>query len=101
MQTNISHTDRNSVLTLEGSFDLSTYVGFRNTYRKLLPTVQGGELLLDMGAVDLIDSSGLGMLLLLQKEAVKNNVAVALRRCQPFVLRVLTTANFHTLLKIQ
>jgi hypothetical protein len=37
---------------------------------------------------------------LLKAEVEKQGVAVILAGCQPFVLRVLTTANFHRMFKI-
>jgi anti-anti-sigma factor len=96
-----SHAGENSiVLRLTGSWDMETNSAFRNAYRQALTTNALSALTLDLAGVDYIDSAALGMLLILQGEAAKQNVAITLTGCRPFVLKVLTTANFHKMFKI-
>lgn len=78
MKTRTANANQPSVLTLEGRFDMDVQMRFRNAYRKLLAETPGSELVVDMGAVEYMDSSALGGLLLLREETGKRGIAVKL-----------------------
>jgi HptB-dependent secretion and biofilm anti anti-sigma factor len=100
MKTDIVRNGDQVTLRLAGTFDMHAHVGFRQAYRKLLEEGGCQRLTLDMRHVDYIDSSGLGMLLLLQGEAEDATRDIVIEGCQPFVKQVLTTANFHKMYRI-
>jgi anti-anti-sigma factor len=58
------------------------------------------ELDLDLGGVDYIDSSALGMLLLLKERADTAKKPVALQNCTGTVRQVLEIANFGKIFSI-
>jgi anti-anti-sigma factor len=87
----------NAKLSLSGRFDFTVHREFRQSYESLLkqPGVKGLEV--DLGGVDYIDSSALGMLLLLKESAEREKMKLALTHCTGAVRRVLDVANFGKL----
>ncbi|MDP1524668.1 MAG: STAS domain-containing protein [Rhodocyclaceae bacterium] len=100
MQVSHDTSGSHATLRLNGSFDMESNAPFRSAYRQALNERALRSLTLELSGVDYMDSSALGMLLLLKGEVEKQGVTVILAGCQPFVLRVLTTANFHRMFKI-
>lgn len=97
MKTNIEHATQRSILRLEGRMGSGAFSRFRDAYRQAIADCSGRELALDMTEVDHIDSSAMGMLLLLQQDAVKRGIAVTLAGTQPYVQKTLRTAQFDRL----
>ncbi len=97
MNTQIAHTNGKSVIRLEGRFDFSAHRAFRDAYESQLRDTQVQELEVDLGQVDYVDSSALGMLLVLKEKAAARAKAVALANCRGTVRQVLEIANFGKL----
>ena len=100
MKVSIDHHGSHATLRLAGHFDMEAHMPFHRACRSVLGEEKVRALSLDLSEVDYIDSSALGMLLLLQEKAEKNNIEITLNGCQRLVLRALTIANFHRLFKI-
>jgi anti-anti-sigma factor len=62
------HDDR-ATLSLSGRFDFSAHGEFRRHYEEVMKQAGVKGLDVDLGGVDYIDSSALGMLLLLKESA--------------------------------
>lgn len=90
-----------SRLALEGRFDFHSHRDFRVAYDAILarPTIH--ELEVDFGAVDYLDSSALGMLLLLREKADASGKKVVLANLTGAVKQVLEIANFGKLFNIR
>ena len=58
-----------ATLKLGGRFDFHSHRDFRSAYEKILETGGFREITIDFGEVDYLDSSALGMLLLLREKA--------------------------------
>ena len=78
---------------LQGDFDFDCHDEFKKLVEKI-KALQSDRFFVDMGAVNRIDSSALGMMLLL-KDAVPSDATIQLKRCQPEVLAVFRMANFE------
>jgi anti-anti-sigma factor len=87
-------------LSLRGRFDFTAHREFRQGYESVLqqPGIKGLEV--DLGGVDYIDSSALGMLLLLKESAEHGRAQLALTNCTGSVRRVLDVANFGKLFSL-
>jgi anti-anti-sigma factor len=59
------------------------------------------QLEIDMGGVEYLDSSALGMLLILKERASATNKTVAITNCKGAVKQVLEIANFTKLFPIK
>lgn len=86
------------VLAVKGHFDFSVHGGFRDAYRD---AAGYRRYVVDLGETVYIDSSALGMLLLLREHAGNQGAEVVLRGPSPDVRNILEIANFHTLFTIE
>ncbi|RMQ44958.1 STAS domain-containing protein [Pseudomonas cichorii] len=82
---------------IEGRFDFSTHQDFRGAYE-----VHAGNLnyVVDLGGTHYLDSSALGMLLLLRDHAGGDDAVVRLVNCTPDVIKILTISNFSKLFQL-
>lgn len=102
MEGNISTAKENGgevlVIQIEGRFDYQLHRNFRDTYRDLTGI---GSVVIDMRRTDYLDSSALGMLLLL-RESVHGGgkKEIILRNVNPQIRNILNIAHFDRLFKI-
>lgn len=84
-------------LSLSGRLDFSAHGEFRRSYEEVMQQAGLKGLDVDLGGVDYIDSSALGMLPLLKESADRAKHQLALVNCRGAVQRVLEVANFTKL----
>ncbi len=90
--------DGNSVsIAIAGKFDFQVYDEFRSAYTRTAGT--GVSYKLDLSATDYLDSSALGMLLLLREHAGGETADIEITRVSPEVRKILEVANFGKLFK--
>lgn len=85
-------------IRISGRFDFSSHQDFRSAYENL-PT-KPKTYLLDMRETTYLDSSALGMLLLLRDYAGGDNARIHLNNCNADVRKILTISNFEQLFTI-
>lgn len=88
-------------LRLSGRMDSQSVVEFRNACRPWVKAEGVATLMLDFSDVPVMDSVGLGMLLLLREQALAAKKSVVLSHCGPNVQRVLSIAGFGNLFRIE
>lgn len=94
--------DGNSArLSLEGRFDFHSHRDFRTAYEAVLGQDGVRDIIIDFGRVDYLDSSALGMLLLLREKAEAGGRKVRLANLSGSVKQVLEIANFGKLFAIE
>jgi anti-anti-sigma factor len=86
-----------AVLSLNGRFDFHSHRDFRAAYEKALDSAEAREIEINFSAVDYLDSSALGMLLLLREKAEALGKMVVLSGLRGTVKQVLEIANFGKL----
>ncbi len=87
-------------LSLSGRFDFTAHCEFRQSYEDVLKQAGLRGLAVDLSGVDYIDSSALGMLLLLKESAERSQLQLSLVNCTGSVRRVLDVANFGKLFSL-
>jgi len=90
--------ERKVIIRIDGRFDFDVHREFRDAYRR-----EGGpetEYVVDLGGTQYMDSSALGMLLLLRDHAERNGARVRVINCGPEIRKILTIANVDRLLEI-
>ena len=92
IKTNI--TQEKAKLSLQGRFDFSAHREFRQGYEGLLNHPEVTSVELDFRGVEYIDSSALGMLLVLKEAVAKSQQQLIITNCTGPVRRVLDVANF-------
>ncbi len=100
MQTSVTTTDGRAVVRLQGRFDFNSHREFRECVDAVLQQAVVRELVVDLGDVEYLDSSALGMLLMLRDKARSSGKEVALINCKGAVKQVLDIANFSKLFAI-
>ena len=100
MQIRTEITNNRAALHLNGRFDFAAHKEFRGACEQMLATPNLEEIEIDLRGVDYLDSSALGMLLLLKERAGKTGGKVRLSHCQPSVRQILDIANFGKLFVI-
>jgi anti-anti-sigma factor len=101
MQANVETVQDHVRIRLNGRFDFSAHRIFRESYTPSLEAKDVKEVEIDLGSVDYLDSSALGMLLMLREKAQAANKSVALSNCRGSVRQVLDIANFAKLFSIR
>ena len=99
MQANVTNLDGKTVIQLQGRFDFNAHREFREAVEQAVKEAVT-QILVDLGAVDYLDSSALGMLLMLRDKMGGANKDVALTGVRGNVKQVLDIANFGKLFQI-
>lgn len=97
MDIELTTTATAMTLRLAGRFDFSTRNQFMSQVEKAVAQATAPEVSVDMGKVDYIDSSALGMLLMFRDIAKKHNKTVVLQNAQGQVRATLATAQLDRL----
>jgi len=97
----IKTTVNNNELTveIEGRFDFSAHQEFRDAYESADSSVS--HYVIDMSKATYLDSSALGMLLLLRDHAGGDSANVRITKCNQDVRKILTISNFEQLFTIE
>lgn len=101
MELHVNTKHGKGYLALVGRFDFNSHQLFREGYDRLLKDGAVAELEVDLRMVDYLDSSALGMLLLLRERAAAARKAVALANPRDGVREILEIANFGKLFPIR
>lgn len=100
MQANIDIDNGRAVVKLSGRFDFNAHRDFRGAYEPLMENTVVSAIAIDLEGVDYLDSSALGMLLMLRDKTLGNAKALSLRNARGGVKQVLEIANFGKLFQI-
>ncbi len=100
MQANVSVSNGEARIKLVGRFDFNSHREFRAAYESLMDNAEVRTLVVDLSGVDYLDSSALGMLLMVRDKASSANKAILLANAQSGVKQVLDIANFSKLFKM-
>ena len=90
-----------AVIRLTGRFDFSRHREFKMSYEAALNQPDLRAIDVDLEGVDYLDSSALGMLLLLKERADVRALPVSLLNCGGIVREILDVANFGTIFSLR
>jgi anti-anti-sigma factor len=82
-------------ITISGRFDFSVHQTFRKAIEQANDKLS--QIVVDMADTDYIDSSALGMLLVLRDKVNENKELISIRHAKPDVRKILGIANFDKL----
>lgn len=99
MQAQLTRDNGSAVIKLSGRFDFNAHREFRSVIEDLM-SKPVRDVKIDMAGVDYLDSSALGMLLMLRDKAKGASAEVALTNCAGAVKQVLEIANFSKLFRV-
>ena len=99
INSSVSNDGAELTISIEGRFDFSAHQDFRRCYENL--DKSPAAYCVDMRETTYLDSSALGMLLLLRDHAGGDTSTVKIVNCSPDVKKILTISNFEQLFTIQ
>ena len=88
-------------MMLIGSFDFNLHREFRQASQELLDNSEVQEIEIDFDQVPFLDSSALGMLLLLKERAAGLKKTMTLINCREAVMQVFHIASFNKMFTIK
>lgn len=100
MQIEYSAATGTGVIRLSGRFDYTTRSQFMAAAEDCVEQAPAGEIRVDMTGLEYIDSSALGMLLMMRDKARKLDKTIALANARGRVREVIDTAQFDRLFKV-
>ncbi len=94
LSSQLSSDGTTLTITPDGRFDFKIHREFRDAYANA-----GGarQYIINLGRTDYLDSSALGMLLLLREHAGGDRADIRILNCKPDVYTIFQIANFHKL----
>ncbi len=101
MPVHTRHSDNGEtrIIAIEGRFDFSAHQAFRDAYEK--DSGQVRRWVIDMTDATYLDSSALGMLLLLRDYAGGDRANIQIENSNPDVRRIFAISNFEQLFIIR
>ncbi len=100
MATLLNTTIEGNVLTIQirGRFDYTAHRDFREAYEGR--DLAKAKIVIDMANAEHLDSSALGMLLVLREKAGKEESDIEIRSCSDSIRKLFEVANFQKMFKI-
>lgn len=99
IQSDIGANGNELTIRVDGRFDFSAHQEFREAYEQA--TSEVARYVVDLGQTSYLDSSALGMLLLLRDYAGGDAAQIQIVNCNEDVRKILTISNFEQLFTIQ
>ncbi|MGL6246819.1 STAS domain-containing protein [Pseudomonas sp.] len=96
--TKFSQDGKKLTISIKGKFDFAKHQEFRESYENLKPTPESFEV--DLKDATYLDSSALGMLLLLRDHAGGDNAKIDLTNANADVRKILAISNFEQIFKV-
>ena len=94
---NESTDGRTLTITLPNEFDFRVHKEFRDTHKN---SNRNAQYVIDFSQTQHMDSSALGMLLLMREELGNENAKIKFINCRPNVKQLLEMASFHQLFDV-
>jgi len=100
IRAEVSKTNGEYVLTISiaGRFDINSYKDFTQAYKERAGAIS--KYVIDMSDLEYMDSSALGMILMLRESAGGENAKIDIVNCIPGIMKILKTANFDRLVNV-
>lgn len=95
----LSDENNELIINVAGRFDFSAHQDFRNAYENIGDRPE--KFAVDMSNATYLDSSALGMLLLLRDHAGGDEASIRIINCNDDVRKILVISNFGRLFAIQ
>lgn len=94
----VSDDKKTVTIRISGRFDFSLHNEFRKAYKD--KSINGGEFFIDLKGTDYLDSSALGMLLLLKEHAESNSSKIKIINISNDIREILNIASFDKLFSL-
>ena len=93
----ISNEGSTITIKVGGRFDFAVQNEFRDCYYNAKETGKDTNFIIDMNNTSYMDSSALGMLLMMREYLGGNSAKISIINCSADIKNILTVANFQSL----
>ena len=97
-EASLSSDGSELTMSIDGRFDFNIHSDFRNAYRDLPPTTR---FVVDLGRATFMDSSAMGMLLLLREHAGEKAANIRLQNCNADIKKILSISNLDKMFVVE
>ncbi len=97
---NVSITGETATLYLVGHFSFKSHIEFKSVYKNQIANSRINQIIVNLADITYIDSSALGMLLMLRDQAQSTNKSLILARPSCITIESFDVANFSKLFTI-
>ncbi len=101
VKANIRNKEDIIEIEVSGRFDFNVHREFREAYENVEQSMDHPKYIINLGDTDYMDSSALGMLLLLREYAGGNGANIAITKCREEIKEILNISNFHLLFNVE
>ena len=98
ISTQLSADGQELTIAIQGRFDFGAHQAFRDAYERVDGTPKRYQV--DLQGTTYLDSSALGMLLLLRDHAGGDHAQIRLLNCNGDVRKILAISNFEPLFQV-
>jgi len=99
VEKKISDDGKVLTLSISGRFDITVYKDFGDAYKDKIDSVS--KWVIDMASTEYVDSSALGMLLMLRERAGGESADISIVNTSDGVKKIFETANFNKLFTME
>jgi len=92
----LSNNGETITIKVNGRFDFAVQNEFRDCYYNI-NNAEGSKFIIDMGGANYMDSSALGMLLMMREYLGGNSADISITNTSADIKNILTVANFQSL----
>jgi len=96
----VSTDDNTTTIKISGRFDFAVQNEFRDCYYNATPG-EKMKFIINMSGANYMDSSALGMLLMMREYLGGNAANISIINCSPDIKNILTVANFQSLFHME
>ena len=96
LTSEVSGDSKTKTIRVSGRFDFSVQNEFRDCYHGV-PSEGSIKFVIDMANANYIDSSALGMLLMMREHLGGDSAKISITNCSSEIKNILHVANFQTL----
>lgn len=94
----LSPDGKELTMVIDGRFDFNIHADFRDAYRDLPSTTRFN---IDLAKATFMDSSAMGMLLLLREHAGEKNADIHLQNCNADIRKILSVSNLDKMFMLE
>lgn len=96
----VSADGKTTTIKIAGRFDFAVQNEFRDCYHDTAPA-NDNKFVIDMSTANYMDSSALGMLLMMREHLGGNSANISIINCSPEIKSILNVANFQSLFSME
>jgi anti-anti-sigma factor len=97
ISSSIQEDGSNKLITVTESFDATCYIDFKAAFEPIAGAI---TYVVDMSGIKFMDSSGLGLLIMLREHAARTDSTIVLKQPSPIALKNLEKSFFHEIFDI-